>query len=126
MPVTCEAGKTGRDAASVASRPGSVDAAVQTLFAQLRLVVYLWAGEQRIEGSLQAHDSFDGILAEHALALEEICEEMRLIVRALLHGDSLAEGRVGAALQRFEHEITYVRSLGSVAQHQEEKDAHKD
>ena len=119
--MTCEAGKTGRDAASVASRPGSVDAALNTLFAQLWPVVYQWAGEQRIEGALQAHDSFDGILSEHVLALEEIRDDLRHHAAAAMAWPGARE-----AIQKLDEQIRYVRALGTIAgpaTDQEEKDA---
>ena len=113
--MTCEAGKTGRDAASVASRPGSVDAALNTLFAQIRPVVYQWAGEQRIEGALQAHDSFDGVLTEHVLALEEARDKLSELLEL-----SLVPWRanIQAAYDLVDEQIRYVRALGSVAQPQ--------
>jgi hypothetical protein len=117
VPVTCEAGKQGEGVvASAASRPGSVDAAVATLFAQLRPLLILWGGEQRVEGSLAAHDSFDGILTEHALALEEARD---VLSEGLATGDF---DPVHRALAIVAEQITYVRALGSVAEKQEQSD----
>jgi hypothetical protein len=90
-----------------------VDVAVQTLFAQIRPTVVMWAGEQRLEGGLKAHDSFDGILAEHALALEEARDMLR---EALAQGSFVA---IGAAIALLDEQITHIRALGSVAQKEE-------
>jgi hypothetical protein len=119
VPVTCEAGKQGEGTAPAVPRPGSVDVAVQTLFAQIRPIVVMWAGEQRIEGSVKAHDSFDGILAEHALALEEARDMLR---EALVGTAGMWQVPIRRAEQQLTEQITYVRSLGSVAQ-KEETDA---
>jgi hypothetical protein len=75
-----------------------------------------FAEEQRLVGAVKAHDSFDGILAEHALALEE--------ARDML-GEGLDTGLFDADEQRttiqratgiIDDQITYVRTLGSVAE----------
>jgi hypothetical protein len=76
--------------------------------------------EERLVGAACAHDSFDGILAEHALALEEI----RDLIREGLRFDyqRFARPKSFDALEKLEEQITYVRALGSVAQKEEETD----
>jgi hypothetical protein len=91
-----------------------VDVAVEKFFAQIRPIVMRFAFDERLRGGAKAHESFDGILAEHALVLEE--------VRDLLREDTW-QSRIDAQL-KLKQEIDHVRALGSIAQ-KEEKDAHE-
>lgn len=63
-----------------------------------------FAFEERLVGAAKAHESFAGILAEHAAALEEIRDMLR---------EDTWDSRIDAAL-RIEEEISYVRELGGV------------
>jgi hypothetical protein len=83
-------------------RPGScAQAAVEALVR--------FSEEERLFGAAKAYESFDGILTEHAGALEEIVHVLR-------------EGRVSNAIGMLDQEIVYIRALGSVAATEEEED----
>jgi hypothetical protein len=108
VPVTCEAGNTGEGMVGIPAvpRPGSVtNAAMRALIE--------FSKEERLVGAACAHDSFDGILAEHALALEEARDMLR---EALAQGSFVA---IGAAIALLDEQITHIRALGSVAQKEE-------
>jgi len=80
--------------------------------------------QERLFGAAKAHDTFDGILAEHALALEEARDMLREGLKQL----PITRGLVGrtmvdAAVVALDDQITYVRALGGVAATEEEPDA---
>lgn len=101
---------SGEGAPVGAPRPGSCEAAaIEALTA--------FAFEERLAGAAKAHESFDGILAEHALALEEARDELRKYAAAAMHWHG-----VPRAMEMLDEQIQYVRALGSVAA-KEESDA---
>jgi hypothetical protein len=115
VPVTCEAGKQGEGAVPAAPDPGSVtDAAIRALAE--------FGKAERVVGSIIAHATFDGVLAEHALALEDA----RDMLSEALRGHTMSAqnaGLVGEALVVVREQIEYIRALGSVAQKEEDDGA---
>lgn len=104
-----------RTSVNDAPRPGSCEeAAVKALTA--------FAFEERLAGAAKAHETFDGILAEHALALEEARDMLRE-VRRLTIFPADKQGEMDRAIHMLDEQLTYVRALGAVSQRQEEHDA---
>lgn len=103
--MTCEAGNTGEGTAPAVPDPGSVtDAAIRALAE--------FGKAERIVGSVIAHATFDGILAEHAASLEEIRD---MLGEAYLAVTGAGRPAVRHAQGRIDDEITYIRALGSVS-----------
>lgn len=107
--MTCEAGKQGEGMAGspAVPRPGSVtNAAMRALIE--------FSKEERLVGAAKAHESFTGILAEHALALEEardlISKAMADSTIAVATYEAISDAR-----RLLDEQITYVKALGSVA-----------
>lgn len=131
--MTCRIDRTGEGAPSGAPRPVSCVMAANA-FMQSHPVggvddLALFAYEQRLVGAIQDHATFDGILAEHALALEEVRTDLAVALDAMRPFDLPRKQRAWRALDLLDDQIKYVRALGSVAAPQDmegEPDAHED
>jgi len=81
-----------------------------------------FAFEERLVGAAKAHETFDGILTEHALALEEARDELREVRRTTIL-PALVQSHIDHAIRIVDEQTRYVRALGSVANSEEEEDA---
>ena len=102
---------SGKGAAPAAPNPNSCAAAAVEALVR-------FSEQERLFGAAKAHESFDGILAEHALALEEVRDELGEKLGAALRWPGVRD-----ALRQLEEQITYVRALGGVAATKEDEDA---
>lgn len=120
--MTRSAAKTGRDTVSAVSRPAASTPRLESIHHAAKAALTEFAAEQRLVGSVMAHESFDGILAEHALALEEARDNLRdgLALMPITRGLHV-RSMVDEALRVLDEQIRYLRALGSVAEPNQEE-----
>jgi len=106
------AARRGKDAPSGASSRSVTTAAIDALVT--------FSEAERVMGAVLAYESFAGILAELALALEEVRDQLR----EALAGSPLGLNVDGVlvAMARFDEEIQHVQQLAGLID-EEETDA---
>jgi hypothetical protein len=106
----------------VGGRPSCFEAASRFLNVRVSEEFAEFVFEQRLVGAGMHAASFDGILAEHALALEEARD---LISKAMADSTiPLATYEaISNARRMLDEQITYLRSLGAVATTTEETES---
>lgn len=94
-----------KGAAAMAAAPATASTRRGALTALER-----FAEEQRIIGAIRAYESFDGLLTEHLLALEEVRAALRLVAAAAMDWPGVSD-----AMRLLDREISHIRALAGAS-----------